>query len=205
MPEMDGFETTACIREREKGTGQHIPIIALTAHAVTGDRERCLEAGMDGYVSKPIQAEQLFQAIADVAQMVATEVSPPVVHIETAPPPLERPLQLDWTPFFKRVGDDPEKLKQIVGAFELEASKSMIEIRAAIERGEAARMGRSAHSLKGAIGVFSKATAFEAAQVLESMGQMGDLTDVQDAFKTLENEVHQLKTALTAIVPRSSQ
>ena len=69
MPEMDGFETTACIREREKGTGRHIPIIALTAHAITGDREHCLEAGMDGYVSKPIQAEQLFQAIVDVTPM----------------------------------------------------------------------------------------------------------------------------------------
>ena len=66
MPEMDGFEATGRIREKEKGTGRHIPIIAMTAHAMKGDRERCLEAGMDGYVSKPIQATELAQAIAQL-------------------------------------------------------------------------------------------------------------------------------------------
>jgi CheY-like chemotaxis protein len=63
MPVMGGFEATAAVREREKGTGRHIPIIALTAHAVTGDRERCLAAGMDGYVAKPIRPEELFEQI----------------------------------------------------------------------------------------------------------------------------------------------
>ncbi|MGO9815724.1 MAG: response regulator [Isosphaeraceae bacterium] len=200
MPEMDGFETTACIREREKVTGRHIPIIALTAHAITGNREHCLEAGMDGYVSKPIQAEQLFQAIVDVTPMVATEVLPPVNQVEPATPPDELPMRLDRTALLKRVGGNPDNLKQIVGLFNIEASKSMTQIRAAIDRGEATRMGRTAHSLKGAIGVFSMTAAFEAAQVLESMGQAGDLTDVEDACNTLENELRQLKLALAKIV-----
>ena len=64
MPEMDGFEATIAIRAAEQGTGRHVPIIAMTAHAMKGDRERCLEAGMDGYVAKPIQARELLQAIA---------------------------------------------------------------------------------------------------------------------------------------------
>jgi PAS domain S-box-containing protein len=63
MPVMGGFEATAAMREMEKGTGRHIPIVALTAHAVTGDRERCLAAGMDGYVAKPIHPEELFEQI----------------------------------------------------------------------------------------------------------------------------------------------
>jgi CheY-like chemotaxis protein len=65
MPEMDGLQATVAIREQEAGTDRHIPIVALTAHAMVGDRERCLGAGMDGYVTKPVQPPVLFQAIAD--------------------------------------------------------------------------------------------------------------------------------------------
>ena len=63
MPEMDGFEAAAAIRAREMSTGAHIPILAMTAHAMKGDRDKCLAAGMDGYVAKPVQAAQLFAAI----------------------------------------------------------------------------------------------------------------------------------------------
>ena len=71
MPEMDGFEATAIIREQEKSGAKHIPIIAMTAHAMVGDRDRCLAAGMDDYVSKPINADDLFAAIERVTPVAS--------------------------------------------------------------------------------------------------------------------------------------
>jgi len=84
MPEMDGFEATELIRDREKGNGGHIPIVAMTAHAMKGDRERCLAAGMDSYISKPIRAEQLFTVIQNLAnrsQDKKKESSPSSKHV----------------------------------------------------------------------------------------------------------------------------
>jgi two-component system sensor histidine kinase/response regulator len=63
MPEMDGFEATAVVRERDRATGRHTPIVALTAHAMQGDRQRCLDADMDGYISKPVKAVELFEVL----------------------------------------------------------------------------------------------------------------------------------------------
>jgi CheY-like chemotaxis protein len=89
MPEMDGFEATAAIRHQEKTLGTHLPIVAMTAHAMKGDRERCLAAGMDGYVSKPIQARDLFEAIAalvpaDIAPRSEAPPGPPGEDLATA-------------------------------------------------------------------------------------------------------------------------
>src|SRR6202011_264927 len=116
MPEMDGFEATARIRPREQGTGRHIPIVAMTAHAMKGDRERCLEAGMDGYVSKPIQARELLRAIEQLvpeAVGMAPEAQgerprgdgrdQPVTGSE-GPPEAQAPVGLDGAALLARVG-----------------------------------------------------------------------------------------------------
>jgi CheY-like chemotaxis protein len=71
MPEMDGFEATAAIRKQEESTGKHLPIVAMTAHAMEGDRERCLAAGMDGYIAKPVRAKDLIDAIENLCQSPA--------------------------------------------------------------------------------------------------------------------------------------
>jgi len=76
MPEMDGFETTAAIRARERDTGRHLPIIAMTAHAMQGDRERCLAAGMDSYISKPIKARELIELLEKFSAAAQEEASP---------------------------------------------------------------------------------------------------------------------------------
>ncbi|MBV8269486.1 MAG: response regulator, partial [Planctomycetaceae bacterium] len=201
MPGMDGLEVTARIRDQEKGSSRHIPIIAMTAHAIKGDREHCLEAGMDGYVSKPIQAKELFQAIADLVPTAAAGVVSPVSRVQptVAPGAAAVPL-LDRATLLHRVGGNWENLKKIIGVFQEEASQSMTQIRAAIDRGEASSVVCTAHSLKGAVGVFDVAAAFEAAQTLESMGREGGLTDVEDAYKALEIQINRLKLALAEIV-----
>jgi two-component system, sensor histidine kinase and response regulator len=80
MPEMDGFEATRLIREKEKISGAHVPIIALTAHAMQGDKDRCLACGMDGYVSKPIKPEELFSTMDDVVRRVAHNLKAETLH-----------------------------------------------------------------------------------------------------------------------------
>jgi two-component system sensor histidine kinase/response regulator len=75
MPKMDGFEATSAIREKEKKTGSHIPIIALTAHAMKGDKEKCIENGMDDYISKPIKPEDLFDTIDRVIKKLKSKQS----------------------------------------------------------------------------------------------------------------------------------
>jgi len=100
MPRMDGIQTTAAIRERERATGEHVPIIALTAYAMAGDRDRCLAAGMDGYLTKPIQPATLLHAVEDRSP------SPGSGRLRRAPKSRARPSAL-----LERVGDDPRLLE----------------------------------------------------------------------------------------------
>jgi PAS domain S-box-containing protein len=185
MPEMDGFKTTAHIREREKQTGRHVPIIAMTAHAMKGDRERCLEAGMDGYVSKPIRARELAEAIASVVSLPAKE-KPGAV--------LDRAYILD------RVGGKVENLNRLVELFLGESTQLMRDIKDAIASGEASKLRHAAHSLKGAAAIFGVGAACAAAQDLETLGQRGDLTGAEEAYAALESHLNRLEMALAELV-----
>jgi CheY-like chemotaxis protein/HPt (histidine-containing phosphotransfer) domain-containing protein len=187
MPEMDGLEATALIRQKERATGAHVPIIAMTAHAMKGDRELCLEAGMDGYISKPIQAKALYDAI----ESILPRVSEPVRE----PPPTDEVL--DWTAAMENVDGDPEFLKELAKLFFTEGAKAMQEIRAAITAADATRLRRAAHTLRGSVACFAAKPAVEAALRLEMMGRDGNLSDAEAAWAALEVEIERLRSALT--------
>jgi CheY-like chemotaxis protein/HPt (histidine-containing phosphotransfer) domain-containing protein len=193
MPEMDGFEATARIREHERGTGGHIPIIAMTAYAMKGDRERCLAAGMDRYISKPIQAAQLLQALAEVLPGAAPAAAAPA----PAAPPVE--MLLDPETALERAGGDEALLAELAELFRAEAPERLAEIRAAITRQDAVALARAAHTLKGAAAVFGAAGAVEAARELEAMGRGGDLAGAAAAADRLADILESLKPALAEL------
>jgi CheY-like chemotaxis protein/HPt (histidine-containing phosphotransfer) domain-containing protein len=187
MPEMGGFEATGIIREKEKTTGRHIPIIAMTAHALKGDRERCLAAGMDGYVAKPIQAGELWQVIGQLATQngaVGKTTQASVLNEELA---------------LKNAGGDPTLLKELIEMFLDQCPKWMSDLRAAVAQRDTVRLQRAAHTIRGGAGNLAANAVAEAAQQLETLAQNGNLADVAEPFSTLETEIARLMPELTAL------
>jgi CheY-like chemotaxis protein len=176
MPEIGGFEATAAIRAREAEAGGHLPIIAMTAHAMKGDRERCLAAGMDGYIAKPIQAHELLEVIERTV---------------AAPPPAasDEEAAVDWSVALKAVGGDEDILRELAGVFLETSPRWLEELRAAVGRRDAAGVRRMAHTIKGSLGQLGAGTAHAAAQRLETMAQAGDLTGAAATCAALEEEV----------------
>jgi len=187
MPEMNGFEATAVIRAKEKGTGRHVPIIAMTAHALKGDRERCLAAGMDGYVPKPIQAQELRRVMDEL-------VCPPAPASGAAAEEV-----LDRATVLECVGGDQALLAEIIQLFLSQCPRWLAEIRNAIERGDATRLRNAAHTLKGAVGNFRAQAAYEEAQRLETLGRDGNLAPAGGACAALEKHLGRLLPALAAL------
>jgi CheY-like chemotaxis protein len=211
MPEMDGFEATTAIRKNEKATGtpkgkatksheavgelrgtkqtEHIPIIAMTAYAMKGDRERCMEAGMDGYVSKPIKTQELFDAIESLVGTSA-EAETTAQAEQHADEIFDKAAVLD------NIDGDVELLRELVETFFEEYPELLSQIREAIAHGDNTALMRAAHTLKGSVGVFATKPAFEAALKLEMMGRNGDLAHAEEAYAVLEKELERLKMAL---------
>jgi signal transduction histidine kinase/DNA-binding response OmpR family regulator len=188
MPEMDGFEATAHIRAQEKQSGRHLPIIALTAHAMKGDREQCLAAGMDGYVSKPIQEKELLEALHLVQEPDAAPPQPP-------PLPASPALQIDKVALLAKVGGEEALLRELIDLFLKECPNELAELREAVAARDPLRVRKAAHRLKGGAVNFSDPAA-EAAWKLESMGRSGDLTGVEQALASLERIMADLQRGL---------
>jgi two-component system sensor histidine kinase/response regulator len=189
MPEMDGFEATTIIRAKEKATGGHIPIIAMTAHAMKGDRDRCLDEGMDGYIAKPIRARDLYETI----EMTAAEVWESQRRNATISDEKET---LDRDKILERTAANEETLKEIVDLFVTESAKLMRRIRNAITNEDASELQRAAHTLKGSIRIFGAERAAAAALQLETIGRDKNLADAEQACQALVKEVERLQLLL---------
>ncbi|NLY00616.1 MAG: response regulator [Rhodopirellula sp.] len=189
MPEMDGLEATAAIRTREKATGAHLPIIAMTAHAMKGDRERCLAAGMDEYIAKPFRAQHLFEVLESV---LGSSPAP----AEPSQPPLPTRNLPDRSELLRAVGGDEDLLKTLVEAVLEEAPRQMDAIRQALADGNSKALALAAHTLKGAVRYFGDNAVFEYAYRLEGLGRQAALDDAEAVSETLEKELRKFTSEI---------
>lgn len=198
MPEMNGLAATRAIRGLERTSGRRIPIMAMTAHAMSGDRERCLEAGMDDYLTKPIRAEALIARVECPAVVgIAAPADVPVEGREPA-----APGAFDATEALARVDGDELLLAEIGGLFLQDIGGLVAELREAATAADYEQLARSAHRLKGSVLTFGAAACADAALVLERMGRTGRLENAPAALAALDREIARLIEGLRPLVAR---
>jgi signal transduction histidine kinase/CheY-like chemotaxis protein len=181
MPVMGGFDATRIIRERERESPRHIPIVALTARAMKGDREQCLAAGMDSYLTKPFRAEELYAMVDALGVPHATPASPSVsVDASVSDAILERFL------------GDRDLLCVVAQTFVERVPVLLDELDDAVTRRDAEGVHQAAHSLKGSVGNFGHAPSFGAAAALEHMGRSGNLEGVEEACAVVKRSLSEL-------------
>jgi CheY-like chemotaxis protein/HPt (histidine-containing phosphotransfer) domain-containing protein len=193
MPEMDGMTATRTIRGRENQTAPRMPVIAMTAHATESDRERCLQAGMDGYVSKPIGADQLLEAIRRV---LGEKLQAP----SAAPEPAEKTAGPD------RSGccGCADLEREIVEAFLEEAPQLLEQVQRAWTARNPSELASAAHALKGAAAQVRGSAVFQGASALETAGRSGDLTNSQVVFEQLQVDLNRFTSALLGELVKSN-
>ena len=204
MPEMNGLDATAAIRARESAATRRVPIVAMTAHAMASDREQCLTAGMDAYVSKPVRARDLFATIEQVTAPAVADAPP-----SPAPPSESAPADLfDVATLTENFGGSRELVGEVIDVFLADSDSLMASNRLAAERCDASALARAAHAVKGSIGLFSRGRPFELARQIELKARAGDLSqadadvgELEAALTLLGRELRELRETL----PRASR
>ena len=191
MPEMGGLEATQAIREKEKSTGGHIPILAMTAHAMQGDRERCLAAGMDGYLAKPIEPK----AFVDTIEATATPARTAVESGDGT----EAEAAFDEPGLLARFSGNRRLLRTLVETFRGDCPRMMARIRSALGARDARALADAAHGLKGSVGNFGPSAALDTARKMESIARQAKLDDAWEVYATLEDDIARLLPALRVI------
>jgi CheY-like chemotaxis protein/HPt (histidine-containing phosphotransfer) domain-containing protein len=186
MPGMGGLEATAAIRARERQRGGHVRIIAMTAHAMPGDREKCLEVGMDDYLTKPIDSRRLFAALDEVvASRSAAEAEADL-------------LTFDRADLLRRLDGDDELMHDVIDLYLQDSPRLVDDIGAAIAANDAKAVRATAHRLKGAAGNLAATKLAEIAYDLELMGERDALVDAPSRWRDLQAEAARVKAALEA-------
>ena len=190
MPDIDGYETAQAIRQQEQKRGGHITIIAITAFGKMGNRERCIRAGMDGYVPKPFDPAALFET---VERLASEPPDPPAQPAESSP--------IDRDALFKRCMGDPEIVAEMIQIFREDVNERLQKIRDAVARGDAPALSAAAHALKGSAGNISAQGVRDAAAKLEALGMADQLAEARDAMALLEREIRRAMAALDELSP----
>ena len=192
MSEMDGLEATAAIRQWEGEVGGHIPIVAMTAHAMKGDRELCMDAGMDGYVPKPVRSKELFSVMRQLLG------GAPAASDKATPPETEPAVEVDLSGLLENVGGNRALLHELIDIFLDECPRHATSIRQAIAARDAATLRLAAHTLKGALRHFGAEHSASLAQSLEDMGKNGSVDSAAPIFAQLEPELRRVIAHLQA-------
>jgi two-component system, sensor histidine kinase and response regulator len=204
MPKLDGFAATEKIRLREmqQGGAIHVPIVALTAHAMSDDRDRCLRAGMDSYVAKPFTAPDLLKALEAVEIRPPGQMPAPVVRAATPRPRVAKII--DRTELMSRMGGDEALLRRLIDMFLVNYPRQLSELQDAVRRRDVETLKRRAHALRGAMALFAASEAADAAHQLEQAAAFGDRA-IDDAFRALQAELARLEPTLTTLANEARQ
>lgn len=202
MPNMNGLDATRAIRKLETSSGRHVRIIGLTGNATSEDERRCLNAGMDAFLSKPVRMEKLYEAVESNLQ-----TSSEFDRTQSAPLPLDPATTKETVAedesvaahLHRATGGNQKLQRTLVKSFLQDAPKTLSLIRRAIAKKDALKLASAAHALKGSISIFGAAKAVAVARELEAMGRSGHLFDAGPQFRALESEFQRLKPELQAI------
>ena len=188
MPEMDGFEATKAIRDREAGSEAHQLIVAMTAHAMKGDRERCIEAGMDDYIAKPVRRRQM-------VEMIDCYFPGNTIIAESAEVNAEVAAVFDQACFLNNIDSDADLARELVSLYREDAPRYLGDLHEAFENDAQQDVVNNAHALKGLLGNFF-AVARDAAANIESMARRGNLEGARAKLDTLDCDIQTFDRAL---------